>query len=157
MLGEYIAPKLVGGTSGTNDRVMIVNLFRGFQLPQERRSHWASLRSSSCCCFLLRRYIRIERCIIHCDRIGIRKDPRRFILSGYWAICFCTFRSFCWPLSRSMKSRAGNLPFTGITLDWYRDLFNDYLVIVAFKNSLFVAALYGAVGNIHRTSARSPW
>ena len=38
------------------------------------------------------------------------------------------------------KSPAGNLPFTGFTLHWYADLFRDYLVIDAFKNSLLVAA-----------------
>ena len=36
------------------------------------------------------------------------------------------------------KSAAGNLPFTGLTLKWYGDLFRDYLVIDAFKNSLVV-------------------
>ena len=54
------------------------------------------------------------------------------------------------------ESRAGNLPFTGITLDWYRDLFNDYLVIDAFKNSLFVAACTALLATAIGTSAAFP-
>ncbi len=34
MLGEYITPKLVGGTNGTLMANLIVNLFRGFQFPE---------------------------------------------------------------------------------------------------------------------------
>lgn len=51
------------------------------------------------------------------------------------------------------KSAAGNLPFTGFTLHWYADLFRDYLVIDAFKNSLLVAAATALVSTIIGTAA----
>jgi spermidine/putrescine transport system permease protein len=51
------------------------------------------------------------------------------------------------------KSAAGNLPFTGFTFKWYGDLFRDYLVIDAFKNSLLVAAATSLVSTIIGTAA----
>lgn len=53
-------------------------------------------------------------------------------------------------------SKTGSLPFTGITLDWYRDLFRDYLVLDSFKNSLFVAATTALLATIIGTSATFP-
>ncbi len=60
MLGEYIAPKLVGGTSGTTIAVMIVNLFRGFQIPQGAAVALGIALFIIVVLFALRRYIRIE-------------------------------------------------------------------------------------------------
>ncbi len=60
MLGEYIAPKLVGGTSGTTIAVMIVNLFRGFQIPQGAAVALGIALFIIAVLFALRRYIRIE-------------------------------------------------------------------------------------------------
>jgi spermidine/putrescine transport system permease protein len=54
------------------------------------------------------------------------------------------------------ESRAGSLPFTGLTLKWYRDLFSDYLVIDAFKNSLMVGAVTAALATVIGTSAAFP-
>ena len=39
------------------------------------------------------------------------------------------------------KSPLGSFPFTGFTLDWYRELFDEYFLIQAFRNSLIVAGL----------------
>jgi spermidine/putrescine transport system permease protein len=60
MLGEYIAPKLVGGTSGTMIAVMIVNLFRGFQFPQGAAVALGIAAFIIVLLFMLRRHIRIE-------------------------------------------------------------------------------------------------
>ena len=60
MLGEYIAPKLVGGTSGTMIAVLIVNLFRGFQFPQGAAVALGIAAFIIVLLFLFRRYIRIE-------------------------------------------------------------------------------------------------
>jgi len=60
MLGEYIAPKLVGGTSGTMIAVMIVNLFRGFQIPQGAAVALGIALFIVVVLFGLRKYIRIE-------------------------------------------------------------------------------------------------
>jgi ABC-type spermidine/putrescine transport system permease subunit I len=60
MLGEYITPKLVGGTNGIMMANLIVNLFRGFQFPE------GSAVALSIAVFIIivlvifRRYIRIE-------------------------------------------------------------------------------------------------
>lgn len=54
------------------------------------------------------------------------------------------------------KSSAGNLPITGLTLKWYGDLFRDYLVIGAFKNSLLVGLLTSIVATIIGTAAAFP-
>jgi len=51
------------------------------------------------------------------------------------------------------KSATGNLPFTGFTLHWYADLFRDYLVIDAFKNSLMVAAFTSLLATAIGTAA----
>jgi len=51
------------------------------------------------------------------------------------------------------KSAAGNLPFTGFTFKWYADLFRDYLVIDAFKNSLMVAAFTSLLATVIGTAA----
>jgi spermidine/putrescine transport system permease protein len=39
------------------------------------------------------------------------------------------------------KSPLGSFPFTGFTLDWYRELFDEYFLLQAFRNSLIVAGL----------------
>jgi len=39
------------------------------------------------------------------------------------------------------KSPLGSFPVTGLTLDWYHELFGEYFLIQAFRNSLVVAAL----------------
>jgi ABC-type spermidine/putrescine transport system permease subunit I len=59
MLGEYIAPKLVGGASGTMIAVMIVNLFRGFQMPQGAAVSLGIAAFIIVFLFLFRKYIRI--------------------------------------------------------------------------------------------------
>lgn len=54
------------------------------------------------------------------------------------------------------KSAAGNFPFTGFTFRWYSDLFSDYLVIDAFKNSLLVAAATSLLATAIGTAAAFP-
>jgi spermidine/putrescine transport system permease protein len=39
------------------------------------------------------------------------------------------------------KSPSGTLPVTGYTLDWYREMADDYFLVQSFKNSLFVSAI----------------
>jgi ABC-type spermidine/putrescine transport system permease subunit I len=63
MLGEYIAPKLVGGTSGTLMAILIVNLFRGFQLPQGAAVALSIAALITVVLILFRRYLRIEELI----------------------------------------------------------------------------------------------
>lgn len=60
MLGEYITPKLVGGSSGTMISNLIVNLFRGFQFPQGSAVALSIAAFIIVLLFLLRKYIRIE-------------------------------------------------------------------------------------------------
>jgi spermidine/putrescine transport system permease protein len=60
MLGEYIAPKLVGGTSGTMMAILIVNLFRGFQLPAGAAVALSIAVVITIILILFRRYLRIE-------------------------------------------------------------------------------------------------
>jgi spermidine/putrescine transport system permease protein len=60
MLGEYITPKLVGGTSGVMIAIMIVNLFRGFQFPQGSAVALSIGAFIFILLFVLRKYIRIE-------------------------------------------------------------------------------------------------
>jgi len=60
MLGEYIAPKLVGGTSGTVTAIMIVNLFKNFQFPQGSAVALGIATFIIVVLFGLRKYTRIE-------------------------------------------------------------------------------------------------
>lgn len=60
MLGEYIAPKLVGGTSGTMMAILIVNLFRGFQLPAGAAVALSIAVLITIILIVFRRYLRIE-------------------------------------------------------------------------------------------------
>jgi spermidine/putrescine transport system permease protein len=53
-------------------------------------------------------------------------------------------------------SKIANLPWTGFTFKWYGDLFQDYLVIDAFKNSLMVAAASSLLATVIGTSAAFP-
>jgi spermidine/putrescine transport system permease protein len=39
------------------------------------------------------------------------------------------------------KSPSGTLPVTGYTLDWYREMADDYFLVQSFKNSLFVSGI----------------
>jgi spermidine/putrescine transport system permease protein len=60
MLGEYIAPKLVGGTGGTMMAILIVTLFRGFQLPTGAAVALSIAVLITIILILFRRYLRIE-------------------------------------------------------------------------------------------------
>ena len=63
MLGEYIAPKLVGGTSGTMIAILIVNLFRGFQIPQGAAVALSIAALITVVLILFRRYLRVDELI----------------------------------------------------------------------------------------------
>jgi ABC-type spermidine/putrescine transport system permease subunit II len=39
------------------------------------------------------------------------------------------------------KNPSGTFPVTGLTLDWYRQLGNDYFMLTSFKTSLIVALI----------------
>lgn len=39
------------------------------------------------------------------------------------------------------KSQFGTFPFTGFTLDWYRELSNEFFLVDAFWNSLIIAGI----------------
>ena len=67
----------------------------------------------------------------------------------YLPVLLLTFFSF-------NQSSAGNLPFTGFTFKWYADLFRDYLVIDAFKNSLWVAFVTSLLATVIGTAAAFP-
>ncbi|MFQ5854124.1 MAG: ABC transporter permease [Anaerolineae bacterium] len=60
MLGEYITPKLVGGTEGTMMANLIVNLFRGFQFPEGSAVALSIAALIVAILVLFRNYIRIE-------------------------------------------------------------------------------------------------
>jgi spermidine/putrescine transport system permease protein len=60
MLGEYIAPKLVGGTEGVMMAILIVNLFRGFQFPEGSAVALGIAALIVVILVLFRKYIRIE-------------------------------------------------------------------------------------------------
>jgi len=63
MLGEYIAPKLVGGTSGTMIAILIVNLFRGFQIPQGAAVALSIAALITVVLILFRRYLKVEELV----------------------------------------------------------------------------------------------
>jgi ABC-type spermidine/putrescine transport system permease subunit I len=63
MLGEYIAPKLVGGTSGTMMAILIVNLFRGLQLPMGAAVSLSIAVLIIILLVIFRRYLRVEELI----------------------------------------------------------------------------------------------
>ena len=90
-------------------------------------------------------------------RFGIRERTHvGFVIYGILGYLFLYVPVILLAAFSFNQSRAGNLPFTGVTLDWYRDLFNDYLVIDAFKNSLFVAACTALLSTAIGTSAAFP-
>ncbi len=60
MLGEYITPKLVGGTEGIMMANLIVNLFRGFQFPEGSAVALSIAMLIVVILVLLRDYLRIE-------------------------------------------------------------------------------------------------
>src|SRR5512136_3496592 len=76
-----------------------------------------------------------------------------FLLYGFLGYAFLYVPVLLLALFSFNKSAAGNLPFTGFTLKWYSDLFHDYLVIDAFKNSLLVAALTALAATAIGTAA----
>lgn len=60
MLGEYITPKLIGGTDGILISNLIVNLFRGFQFPQGAAIAFAIVLLIILLLIVGRRYLAIE-------------------------------------------------------------------------------------------------
>jgi spermidine/putrescine transport system permease protein len=79
-----------------------------------------------------------------------------FLLYGFLGYAFLYLPVLLLAFFSFNESAAGNLPFTGFTFKWYADLFADYLVIDAFKNSLFVALCTSLLATIIGTSAAFP-
>lgn len=79
-----------------------------------------------------------------------------FLLYGFLGYAFLYLPVLLLAFLSFNESAAGNLPFTGLTLKWYSDLFSDYLVIDAFKNSLLVAALTSLISTAIGTAAAFP-
>jgi spermidine/putrescine transport system permease protein len=79
-----------------------------------------------------------------------------FLLYGFLGYAFLYLPVLLLVLFSFNRSAAGNLPFTGFTLKWYADLFSDYLVIDAFKNSLWVAACTSLSATAIGTAAAFP-
>jgi ABC-type spermidine/putrescine transport system permease subunit II len=81
-------------------------------------------------------------------KVGKAKIPISLLAHGcavyfflYLPIALLMFFSF-------NRSPLGSFPFTGFTLDWYRELFGEYFLLQAFRNSLFVAGLTVPVATI---------
>jgi spermidine/putrescine transport system permease protein len=90
-------------------------------------------------------------------RFGVRERTRTaFTVYGILGYLFLYIPVILLAAFSFNQSRAGNLPFTAFTLDWYRDLFQDYLVIDAFKNSLMVATGTSILATIVGTAAAFP-
>jgi spermidine/putrescine transport system permease protein len=79
-----------------------------------------------------------------------------FLTYGFWGYAFLYVPVLLLALFSFNESAAGNLPFTGFTLKWYADLFRDYLVLDAFKNSLLVGGVTSLLATIIGTSAAFP-
>ena len=84
---------------------------------------------------------------------GRRLSQFAFVLYGLLGFAFLYIPVLLLAFFSFNKSAAGNLPFTGFTFKWYADLFRDYLVIDAFKNSLMVAAITSLLATAIGTAA----
>tara|TARA_B100002003_G_scaffold73385_1_gene68442 strand:+ start:905 stop:1708 length:804 start_codon:yes stop_codon:yes gene_type:complete len=90
-------------------------------------------------------------------KLGLRKRIRiGFITYGVFGYLFLYAPVILMATFSFNQSKTGNLPFTGFTLHWYRDLFQDYLVIDAFKNSLSVATSVAFLSTAIGTAAAFP-
>jgi spermidine/putrescine transport system permease protein len=81
---------------------------------------------------------------------------RLFLLYGFLGYAFLYLPVLLLAFFSFNQSAAGNLPFTGFTFKWYADLFHDYLVLDAFKNSLLVAAATSFLATAIGTAAAFP-
>jgi spermidine/putrescine transport system permease protein len=79
-----------------------------------------------------------------------------FLLYGFLGYAFLYLPVLLLAFFSFNESAAGNLPFTGFTFKWYADLFHDYLVIDAFKNSLLVALSTSVLATVIGTAAAFP-
>jgi ABC-type spermidine/putrescine transport system permease subunit II len=79
-----------------------------------------------------------------------------FIIYGILGYLFLYVPVFLLILFSFNESAAGSLPFTGLTLKWYRDLLADFLVINAFWTSLKVALAASILSTIIGTAAAFP-
>lgn len=79
-----------------------------------------------------------------------------FIIYGILGYLFLYLPVFLLILFSFNESAAGSLPFTGLTLKWYRDLLADFLVINAFWTSLKVALATSLLATIIGTAAAFP-
>jgi ABC-type spermidine/putrescine transport system permease subunit II len=46
------------------------------------------------------------------------------------------------------KSSSGTFPITGLTLNWYRELFKEFFLVDAFQNSLFIAGVTTPIATV---------
>lgn len=90
-------------------------------------------------------------------KLGPRERTRlAFTIYGVLGYLFLYVPVFMLVFFSFNASKTGTLPFTGFTLNWYRDLFRDFLVIDAFKNSLLVAGLTSVAATAIGTAAAFP-
>ncbi len=78
------------------------------------------------------------------------KGFRIFYLSLFFAVLYIPVLSV---ILYSFNQSPSTAQWTGFTLDWYRDLFNDRVIAEAFKISIIVAVLTSLVSAVLGTAA----
>lgn len=165
VLGEFLAPQLIGGTRG----VMIGNLIANFFLGAEyTRGAAAALLIAAFVALLLvvfRRALQVGDTLLVADVGGRRQDvvTYRDRLARAWAHAYglAVYVFLFAPIAIVVvfsfnASRAGTFPITGWTLRWYRDVFANVDIQAAFWMSLAIAAQVTVISTVVGTAAAFP-
>jgi ABC-type spermidine/putrescine transport system permease subunit II len=139
MMGDYVTPKLIGGTSGTLFANLVVNQF-GVSSQWGYGAVLALVMLISVFCFLL-----VMRRVVGARQVGEftrRFEPEPAPFLRLYSLLFLLFLYLPVALVILFAFNGANyvgFPIQGLTTHWFSDVFNNIAVRDAFSTSLQVA------------------
>jgi ABC-type spermidine/putrescine transport system permease subunit I len=164
VLGEYLAPQLVGGTQGVMIGNLIANFFMGAQYTRGAAASLLVAILIVALLVLFRRSLQVRGTYAaaslaqEVDVVSRRRYLARGGLSAYGVLVYLyLFAPIALIVLLSFNAnRTGAFPFTGWTVQWYERVFSNFQIQQALYTSLKVGAQVTVISTIVGTAAAFP-
>jgi ABC-type spermidine/putrescine transport system permease subunit I len=164
VLGEYLAPQLVGGVKGVMIGNLVANFFLGAQYARGAAAALIIAALIAVALIIFRRSLQVRGTYAAAamskgvDVVSRRRYLARAGLTVYsLAVYVFLFAPIAVIVVLSFNAnRTGAFPLTGWTLQWYEQVFSNFQIQDALYTSLKVAAQVTAISTIVGTAAAFP-
>jgi spermidine/putrescine transport system permease protein len=164
VLGEYLAPQLVGGTKGVMIGNLIANFFMGAQYTRGAAASLLIAALIAALLILFRRSLQVRGTASAAtygqavEIVSQRRYLARVGLAVYGALIYVfLFAPIALLVLFSFNAnRTGTFPITGWTFQWYDNVFSNFQIQDALYTSLKVAGQVTLISTIVGTAAAFP-